>query len=244
MKLFNWFYVLYALALSLFLKPETTKSFEYTPLKLDLQFFAGDPDPDDDPEGGAGKGEDKPFAVFNNKEDLDKRISRAEKAGQKALAKQFGFETIEEMQAAFKKDEPADPNGEEDKNDKSPDVDKIIEEKLKDERKKTFQRLVTSEVKVVAKELGFADYEDALKLADLSEVKENEKGEIEGVEEALKALCEKKPHLLEKSNKGGFGSDITNKKKQSEKDRLESIKKMAQNRGVQVQATVNDPWKR
>ncbi|WP_392454816.1 scaffolding protein [Chryseomicrobium aureum] len=244
MKLFNRFYVLYALVFSFFTKPEATKSFEYTPLKLDLQFFAGDPDPDDDPDGGTGKGEDKPFAVFNNKEDLDKRISRAEKAGQKALAKQLGFETVEEMQAALKKEEPADPKGKDEKKDKAPDVDEIIDAKLKEERAKTFTRLLTSEVKVVAKELGFADYEDALKLADLSEVKENEKGEIEGVEEALKALSEKKPHLLEKSNKGGFGSDISNKKKQSEKDRLESIKKMAQNRGVQVQASVNDPWKR
>lgn len=243
MKLFNWFYVLYALALSLFLKPETTKSFEYTPLKLDLQFFAGDPDPDDDPEGGAGKGEDKPFAVFNNKEDLDKRISRAEKAGQKALAKQFGFETIEEMQAALKKEEPADPKGKDEKTDKAPDVDEIIDAKLKEERAKTFTRLLTSEVKVVAKELGFADYEDALKLADLSEVKENDKGEIEGVEEALKALSEKKPHLLEKKSNGGFGADIT-KKNQSDKDRLESIKKLAQSRGSQAQSSVNNPWKR
>ncbi len=243
MKLFNWFYVLYALVLSLFLKPETTKSFEYKPLKLDLQFFAGDPDPEDDPEGGTGKGEDKPFAVFNNKEDLDKRISRAEKAGQKALAKQLGFETVEEMQAALKKEEPADPKGKNEKTDKAPDVDEIIDAKLKEERAKTFTRLLTSEVKVVAKELGFADYEDALKLADLSEVKENDKGEIEGVDEALKALSEKKPHLLEKKSTGGFGADIT-KKNQSDKDRLESIKKLAQSRGSQAQSSVNNPWKR
>lgn len=242
MKLFNWFYILYAFVLSIFIKPEVTKSLEYTPLKLDLQFFA-DPNPDDDPEGGAGKGEDKPFAVFNNKEDLDKRISRAEKAGQKTLAKQLGFETVEEMQAALKKEGPADPKGKDEKKDKAPDVDEIIDAKLKEERAKTFTRLLTSEVKVVAKELGFADYEDALKLADLSEVKENDKGEIEGVEEALKTLSEKKPHLLEKKSNGGFGADIT-KKMQSDKDRLEAIKKMAQNRGVQTQSTVNDPWKR
>lgn len=243
MKLFNWFYVLYASVLTLFIKPETEKPFEYTPLKLDLQFFAADPNPDDDPPAGEGAGEDKPFAVFNNKEDLDKRISRAEKAGQKALAKQLGFETVEEMQEALKKGEPADPKEKDEKKDKVPDVDQIIDAKLKEERAKTFQRLVTSEVKVVAKELGFADYEDALKLADLSEVTENEKGEIDGVEEALKALSEKKPHLLEKTSKGGFGVDIT-KKKQSDKDRLEAIKKLAQSRGAQVQSTVNNPWKR
>lgn len=241
MKLLNWFYVLYAFVLSLFIKPETTKSFEYKPLKLDLQFFAGDPDSDDDPDGG--KGEDKPFAVFNSKEELDKRISRAEKAGQKALAKQLGFETVEGIQAALKKEEQADQKGKEEKKDKAPDVDEIIDAKLKEERAKTFTRLLTSEVKVVAKELGFADYEDALKLADLSEVKENDKGEIEGVEEALKALSEKKPHLLEKKSTGGFGADIT-KKNQSDKDRLESIKKLAQSRGSQAQSSVNNPWKR
>lgn len=243
MKLFKWFYVLYVFVLSFFNKPEVKKSFNYSPLKLDLQFFATDANPDDDPPAGEGAEEDKPFAVFKNKDDLDKRISRAEKAGQKALAKQLGFETVEDMQEALKKGEPADSKENDEKKDKEPDLDEIIDAKLKEERAKTFQRLVTSEVKVVAKELGFADYEDALKLADLSEVTENEKGEIDGVEEALKALSEKKPHLLEKTSKSGFGADIT-KKKQSDKDRLEAIKKLAQSRGAQVQSTVNNPWKR
>ncbi|WP_233208625.1 scaffolding protein [Planomicrobium sp. MB-3u-38] len=227
------------------------------PLKLDLQFFAdsgdggdgagaGDGgDGGDGTNGGSGSGDgvdskDKPFAEFKTKDDFNKRLSRAEKAGQKALATSLGFDSVEAMQAAIKP--PADTN-KKPGDSGEPNIDEIVEEKLKGEREKTFKRLLNSEVKLVANKLEFADYEDALALADLSAVKEDDKGDLVGVEAALQALADKKPHLLKNTGGNNFGADVNNQKKRTEKERLEQIKKEAQSRGVSVSAA-NDPWKR
>ncbi|KAB2335901.1 scaffolding protein [Bacillus mesophilum] len=216
-------------------------------IPLDLQLFAGeggdgggDGGDGSGGDGGAGAGEDGPFATFKTQDDLNKRLSRAEKKGQKALALSLGYETVEEMQEAIKK--PPAKKQEPGKEGEHVDVDALVSAKLKEEQAKTFKRLVNSEVKVVANELGFADWEDALALADLAEVKEDDKGNITGVAEALKSLAEKKPHLLKQSSGNQFGANIPNVQKQ-QKENLENIKKLAQTRGVQATAA-NDPWKR
>lgn len=231
--------ILFSFIKSLFSAPQALIASSVNPLKLNLQFFAegeeGDDDDDDDDKGGKGGKDEKPFAQFNSKEEFNKRLARAEKSGQKALAKELGFDSIEAMQTALKKPDNKPPKKEEDT---PPDMDKLIEDKLKEERAKGFKRILNSEVKLIANELGFADHEDALALADLSEVKENDKGDLEGVQEALKALAEKKPHLLKKS--GNIGSNINNQRK-NDKDHLENIKKLAQSRGTHT-TTVNDPW--
>ncbi|KIL46940.1 hypothetical protein KP77_25090 [Jeotgalibacillus alimentarius] len=239
---------------SLFEKPETIQASDKKPLKLNLQFFAeGDPPGgesggDKGGEGGSGTKpdpEDKPFATFNSKEELDKRLNRAQKAGQKALAEQLGFDSVEAMEKAISsKKNPEGGTG--DKGGKGPDkdvdVDAIIEQKLQEDRQKTFKRLLTAEVKLAAKELDFADYEDALKLGDFEDVKEDANGEITGVKEVLEALAKKKPHLLKKAGNGNFGADAGSSRK-SEQERLEQLKKEAQSRGTYT-ASVNDPWKR
>ncbi|MDG5470519.1 scaffolding protein [Jeotgalibacillus sp. ET6] len=228
---------------SIFTKQQTKENKSKRYLPLDIQFFADTPgDPPADPPADPPI-EDKPFATFHSKDDLDKRINRAEKAGKKALAQEFGFNSIEAMQAALKKnDKSTDKKPGEDP--KNVDIDALVEEKLKGDREKTFKRLLNAEVKLAAKELDFADYEDALALADLTEVKENDKGDLEGVEEALKALAEKKPHLLKtKGGSGSFGADAGGNRKQTDKERLEQIKKEAQARSASV-TVANDPWKR
>lgn len=207
-------------------------------LPLNLQFFAEPSDPPPtDPPPATDPPTDVPFATFPTKEELNKRLERAKGEGQKALAKELGYDTVGAMQDALKKGKPAP------KTDDDPvDVAKLIEDSLKDERAKGYKRLLNAEVKVEANELGFADYEDALALADLTEVKENDKGDLEGVKEALKALAEKKPHLLKAKGNGKFGAEIATKRK-TEKENLESIKKLAQTRGAQA-TVANDPWKR
>lgn len=209
-------------------------------LPLNIQFFADGDDSEGD-EGDEGDDEEeKPFAQFKTKDELNKRLSRAENSGKKALAKELGFASVEAMMEAHKK--PETKVDEKDKTKDQVDVDKIVEDKLKDMQAKSFKRILNAEVKVFAKELGFADHEDVLALADLSEVKENDNGDLEGVEDALKALSVKKPHLLKAAPEGGFGADIKTKRK-NEKDHLENIKKLAQSRGTHT-TTVNDPWKR
>jgi len=229
--------------LSLFKKEEVNSSDSHKPLlPLNLQFFADDPPEvneggDNDPPSGD---EDEPFAVFKTKDDLNKRLSRAEKKGQKELAKQLGFESVEEMQEALNKTKNKEPKEPPEK-EEPVDVDTIIEKKLKEERQKTFKRLVNSEVKLIANELGFTDWEDALALADLSEVKEDDKGNIVGVKEALEELAKKKPHLLKQTKNNRFGADIPNGGGQRSKSKLEDIKKLAQSRGENQSSTFN-PW--
>lgn len=228
---------IFSLLVSLWLLFAKEKEVKKAPelLPLNLQFFAEDPkDPPADPQDPPD--DDKTF----NQDDVNKivkdRVSRAEKKAQKELAKQLGFDSVDAMTEALNKDKDKDKKIEDD----PIDVDAVVEAKLKEERDKTFKRLVNSEVKLLANELGFADWEDALALADLSEVKEDEKGNIVGVKEALEALTKKKAHLLKQTQSNRFGADVPNNQQQS-KTKLEDIKKLASTRGAQ-QTTTNNPW--
>jgi|GEM_PF-1923151 len=192
-----------------------------------------------------GKGE-KMFSQAELDAAVQRRVARAEKDAVTALAKELGFDSVEAMRAALKK--PGDSEkgkGDKPKKDDQPvDVEQLVEEKLKAEREKAYQRLLTAEVKVQANELGFADWEDALKLADLSGAKENDKGEIEGVKEALEKLAQAKPHLLKtKPTSGRFGADIRGGSSQQDerKKRIEHFAKLAQSRGSAPEG-VYDPW--
>jgi hypothetical protein len=229
---FTWIWLLFAKDN----KKEEKKGF--TPLlPLNLQFFSDDPpaDPPTDPPG-----DDEPFATFKTQDDFNKRLGRAEKKGQKELAKTLGFDSVEDMQAAVNRNKDKDNKDNKDKKDDPVNVDAVVEAKLKEERDKTFKRLVNSEVKLNANELGFADWEDALALADLSQVKEDDKGNIVGVKEALEDLGKKKPHLLKQSGNSSFGANVPNNQQQ-QKESLESMKKLAASRG-NTQTTAHNPW--
>lgn len=226
------------------------------PLVLDLQTFAegggaggeggeGGEGGDNGGTGGDGAGNSKTFTQAELDAAVQSRLSRAEKAAQKALAKDLGFDSVEAMQTALKKDKG---NNTKDDGKLDPeDVDKLVDEKLKEREKeqnqKTFTRLLNAEVKVLANELGFADWEDARALADLSQVKENDNGELEGVKEALEALAKKKPHLLKSKQGGGrIGADISGGSPGDKNKRREEIINLAKNRGTIGGQAVNDPW--
>lgn len=197
-----------------------------------------------DPGDDDGDNKNQPFAIFKTKEEFNKRLSRAERKGQSELAKELGFDSVEAMKEALANKNKASENND---GDKKADVDKIIEDKLKAEREKSFKRLVTAEVKVIANELGFADWEDAYALADLSEVKEDEKGNIVGVKEALEELAKKKPHLLKQQTQqrsGKFGANIPPNNKANSGKKLEEVANLAKSRGITTSKDVHDPWKR
>lgn len=192
------------------LLPKKEGEKEFTPfLPLNLQFFSDDDlvDPPTDPPADP-PGDDKKFNQDDVNKIIQKRVSQAEKNAQKALAKTLGYDSVEAMSAALNKDKNADNK------DNPVDVDALVDAKLKEQLKaeqdKTFKRLVNSEVKVFANELGFADWEDALALSDLSQVKEDGNGNILGVQEALKALVDKKPHLVKQAPSSRFGVDVPN----------------------------------
>lgn len=228
------------------------------PLKLNLQLFAADDGASGGAggEGGGGEGAggsggnggngEKTFTQAELDQHVQQRVARAEKAAQKALAKQLGFDSVEAMHATLKPE-----NKDKDKKDllDPADVDKLVDEKIKAREKeqndKTFKRLLNAEVKVMANELGFADWEDAAALADLSAVKENDKGELEGIKDALEALAKKKPHLLKaKQGSGRIGANINSNSPEDKKKRHEEIANLAKNRGTIGGQAVNDPWAR
>ncbi|MPY20032.1 scaffolding protein [Paenibacillus glucanolyticus] len=221
---------------------------KHLPLKLDLQLFAeggeGGEEGGTGGEGGSGaSSSEKTFTQTELDQHVQSRLSRAEKAAQKQLAKDLGFDSVEAMQAALK---PKDKDGKEGKLDPA-EVDRLVDEKIKAREKeqndKTFKRLLNAEVKLMANELGFADWEDAAALADLSAVKENDKGDLEGVKEALEALSKKKPHLLKaKQGSGRFGADIHSSTPEDKKKRHEDIANLAKSRGAIGGQAVNDPW--
>ncbi|KUP22406.1 scaffolding protein [Paenibacillus sp. DMB5] len=221
---------------------------------LDLQLFAegGEGGGEGGDGGGAGgnggdAGGSKTFTQAELDAAVQKRVSRAEKAGQLTLAKELGYDSVEAMQAALKNPKDKDKEkGQLDPAEVSRLVDEQIKEREKEQNQKTFQRLLTAEVKLLANELGFADWEDARVLSDLTAVKENDKGELEGVKEALEALAKKKPHLLKaKQGSGRIGADVSSSTPEDRKKRQEDIVKLAKSRGAAPgTSTVHNPWAR
>lgn len=219
-------------------------NYRFGSLPFDLQLFAeGDGGGEGGKDGDGGSGEEKKFTQAELDAKIQSRVSRAEKAAQTALAKDLGFDSVDAMQAALRKDKDS---GKLDPTEVSRLVDEQIKEREKEQNQKTFQRLLNAEVKVLANELGFADWEDARQLADLSTVKENDKGELGGVKEALEALAKKKPHLLKaKQGSGRFGAEITGGSLEDRQKRHEAIANLAKNRGVAGGGqAVYDPWAR
>ena len=220
-----------------------------------LQLFAGDPP------GGGGGGDDP---VTYTEEQVQAKIKEATgTAIEKAIKDRFGDLAgmdLKEVRAAIalkkKADEEAaskSKNKDKDGDDKGiapEDVEKLLDQRLKEREKeqneKTFKRLLAADVKVLAAELGFADWEDAHALADLSKVKEDDKGNLTGVKEALEELLKKKPHLgKQKPGSGAFGANVGGGSGggSDKKDRLERMKKLAQGAGTTAPAA-HDPWKR
>ena len=75
------------------------------------------------------------------------------------------------------------------------DADKATKEAVKAAEKAGAEKLVRAEVKAMAVKAGIVDI-DGLNLADLSKVKFNDKGELEGGQEAIDALKASKPYLF------------------------------------------------
>lgn len=222
-------------------------------MPLNLQFFSGGDPGGGDPNGGKGDPEPKTYTEDEYKNALKEAKKTAAEA---AIKKRFGDLAdmdIEEIKAAVelkrKQDEEKNKGKGKDSKDDPVDVEKLLEDKLKEKQKeqdeRTFKRLLAADVKVLANELGFADWEDALTLADFTEVNEDDKGNLTGVKEAMEALAKKKPHLLKQQKKGGgsFGADIGGSGGgDDQKRRTEDLIKAAQSRGAVSTTAAYNPW--
>lgn len=222
-----------------------------------LQFFSGGGG------GGAGgSGGNEP--VTYTEEQVQARIKEATGAAvEKAIKDRFGDlagmdlkevraaielkkKADEESAAAAAKSKNKDKDGE-DKGIAPEEVEKLLDERLKEreqeQEKQMFQRELRADVKVYASELGFADFEDAIALGDFSNVKRNDKGDLEGVKEALETLAKAKPHLLKRQpGSGAFGAQVPNSRG-TEKKPNEEIINLAKNRGITANnQAAFDPW--
>lgn len=111
------------------------------------------------------------------------------------------------------------------------ETEKLVEKATKAEaharevESQTTERLIRAEAKAIAAELGFTKPDRAIRLADLSQAKVDEGGEVSGVKEALEALAKEMPELLKKSQppssnptnppKGGDQSGETREQKRA-----------------------------
>ena len=95
------------------------------------------------------------------------------------------------------------------------------EAKVKETQTAADQRIIRAELKAEALKAGMVDL-DGLKLADLSKVKLNDKGEVEGAEDLMKALKESKPYLF----KAGTSTSSTDTKPKPTESKEKSAKDM------------------
>ncbi len=74
-------------------------------------------------------------------------------------------------------------------------ADTTSQTKVKEVQSAADQRVIRAELKAAAIKAGMVDL-DGLKLADLSKVKLNDEGEVEGAEELMASLKKAKPYLF------------------------------------------------
>lgn len=158
------------------------------------------PDPDNADtggDGGGGDGGDGDGATFTQA-DVDRIVGeRAKRAGKTAISDfltSLGFEKPDELKKVVEARREAEEK-------EKTELQKAQEKAQEEERKRTdleaqLQReRLDRAIEREAQALGFADVTDATALVDRSRIETDDEGAISGVEEALEALLEAKPHL-------------------------------------------------
>lgn len=143
----------------------------------------------------AGKGDDKP-----SYDELELQYLRTQKALRKANKEAEARRLeVEELKSGKKK-------GEDKKADEGNDEAEKLKKQLSDATEKSRKRIIKAAVMIEAAKVGFHDPADAFALADLSEVEiDDETDDVSGVEDALKELAKRKPHLI-KAAEGNSGN--------------------------------------
>lgn len=190
--------------------------------RIDLQLFADG----DDPNAGGGKdgGDSKDNSNAGDKggkkveftpeqqAELDRivqeRLTRAEKAVSKkaleARAKELGFNTVDEMEAALKAHKETQEKSKTDL-EKEKEARTKAEATAKTAQERANKALLKAAFFVKAKEAGAVNADDAFALANLSEVTVSEEGVVDDklLDEAVKKLAKAKPYLFSQGDKGG-----------------------------------------
>ena len=133
---------------------------------------------------------------------LEARQQRTERSVTKSLAEQYGLsegEVTEYLQKA--------------KTAKEAKIPEAAQKQIDAQRDKLNQLLIGAEVKAKGAALGLLDADTAMLLMDKEKVKVDEEGTVSGVDEALKALKERKAFLFAAQPTGRFtnvGGEVKN----------------------------------
>lgn len=165
--------------------------------------------------GGSSGDTEQPFATFKDEKSFMARVNRDARKQLEAKAKDLGFDSVADMEAAIKAaKEQAD-------NEKS-ELEKAREaaQKAESDRQAALaranDRLIRAEVKSIAADLNIVDGDAAYALMSRGEVEVDDDGNVSGVKEALEALVKTKPYLVKAgdsaSRSGGeFNGNDTSK---------------------------------
>ena len=189
------------------------------------------------------EGENKPFATFPTESALMARINQGAEARLKKAAEEAGFESVDAFKEAAKKAREIEEQNKTDL-EKAKDREAQLEADLNITREKADRTLINSELKVFAAQMGFVDPDDAVVLADKTDIKVDDSDRVTGAKDAIDALAKAKPHLLGKKkeiggssvNPGGDGDTTTEEEKgrQIAEARLKARK--------QVNESAYNPW--
>lgn len=151
------------------------------------------------------------------------RVARASKSSQEKLAKELGFASVEELTAAAKAHKEAQEAAKTETQ-RLQEAKEAAERKAQEEATKATEaltkadkRIIRTEVRSLARELGAVDLDDVEILLEKSggEIKVDEEGNVTGAKEALEALKTAKPHLFtaEKQTPAPVGGPLNPPKK-------------------------------
>lgn len=181
---------------------------------------------------------------------IAERVSRANRSAAKAAlearAKELGYESVEEMEAALREHK------------KAQDAQKTEAQKLQEalEAEKTKATQAAERAKRALIKAAFAEQaiaanlvsvDDAFALADLSGVEVSDDGTVTGAKEAVEQLVKAKPYLVKQAGgpggSAGGGGNPPRGNQQTDND-AERGRQMAMQRNQQAQAQVAgyDPW--
>lgn len=179
---------------------------------------------------------------------IAERVSRANRSAAKAAlearAKELGYESVEEMEAALREHK------------KAQEAQKTEAQKLREalEAEKTKATQAAERAKRALIKAAFAEQaiaanlvsvDDAFALADLSGVEVKDDGTVEGVKEAVEQLVKAKPYLVKQTGgSGASGGGNPPRGGQQPDNDAERGRQMAlqRNQQAQAQSAGYDPW--
>lgn len=158
---------------------------------------------------GGNAGGSQPFIQFPDEKSFMNRVRREGRSQLEAKAKELGFDSVAEMDAALQAAKDREAN-EQTETDKLRKENEKLKGQLNDMLTKANARLVRAEVKSIAADLEIVDADAAYALMNRDDIAVDDEGNVTGVEDALKALLKAKPYLKGQSAASRSGGDFRN----------------------------------